>query len=495
MANDWKRYAISVAAVLSGLCCSAWLLGSGQASLRLEPIAGDAFYAVPPDSATLLGFHARTAERAGFQVDYQITDYAGKPIKHGSVPLSHAKLAVSVQLPEGYYELSFANTEASFGFTVAPRFEGAADPFFGLDTALSWLVGEQAKRQALIRALKKVGIGMARERLGWMLVEPNLGRWDWNAKHNYDAVRRIYRDNGIKLLECLYGMPGSVKLDRDPDKLESERYVRSMAQLAQRWGDVWGAVEVWNEIDLADVDPKRYVRALQVVQQGIAGRSPEIPVVAGAFARFREDYLDRLADAGMLKYADALSIHPYGSSRDTREMLESYRRWVAKRGRPGLPIWISESGRAWPRGPARPAQVDDARSAKANTIRGVLARSASATAYFPFVYTFFEEKELNYGMTDRAFTPLRSFAAYATLIRMLAHATPLALPAIPGAKEAYAFAREGKRVWVVYTDEAAQLAAPRGIHGRVYGMDGRDLGLIRGKIPVPDGLSYVLSEN
>jgi hypothetical protein len=66
-------------------------------------------------------------------------------------------------------------------------------------------------------------------------------------------------------------------------------------------------------------------------------------------------------------------------------------------------------------------------------------------------------------------------------------------PNLSGARELYAFERAGIRIWVVYTEEPGQLALPPAASGHVYGIDGRDLGPIRNKIPVPDGLAYVVA--
>jgi hypothetical protein len=484
---------VRAAAAAGALSLGLWIAGFAPNELKLQPSSEDAFYAVPPNTLTPLTFRVLAPDGPDADVSYRISNYAGKPTKQGTVRAAQGKLALQVKLPEGYYELAFSGADQTFGFTVAPKLEGPDDAFFGLDAALSWLVSEPAHREALVRVLAKSGIGIARERLSWTLVEPALGRWDWEAKHKYDEVRRIYRSHGVKLLECLVGSPGNWDFAREFDPLEATRYAGSMTQVAQHWGDVWGAIEVGNEIDLRLVDAARYVRLLRTVHAGVSRMPTPTPVLAGAFAKFNEHYLDQLADAGMLTSADALSIHPYGTSAETREMLQQYRGWTSKHGHPDFPIWISESGRAWPRGPARPALVDDARSAKANTIRGILARSEHASAYFPFVLPYFEEKSLNYGLTDRSFTPLRSFAAYATSVRMLSHAKVVAGEDVAGARESYAFERGSSRVLVVYTNDPAQLAAPRGLTGQVFGIDGRDLGAVGKTIAVPDGLSYVVS--
>ena len=480
---------------LAALSLSAWSCVSAHANsgLELRPLATDTFFSVPPNQPTALRFQASGTGHDTHPWTYEIRDYAEQVIARGAARLSRGRLQLTVKLPEGYYQVSFDGVADSFGFSVAPPFTGARDPFFGIDAALSWVTHDPAARKALISAIAKSGIGIARERVGWMLIEPGFGIWNWNARDDYDTVRKLYRASGIKLLEALYGGPAGWDFERDPPGDRNSALARSADKLVGRWGDVWAAVEVWNEIDLRGVDPLKYVRVLRTVYEGVRRHGRSIKVVAGAFAKFNEPYLDQLADAGLLRYADALSIHPYGLSDETREMLHQYRRWVAKRGHPELPIWISESGRAWPRGPSRPPYVDDSRSAKWNTIRGVLARSENTPVYFPFVLPFFEEKQLNYGLTDKSFTPLRAFAAYATSVRILSHAKFIELGSLRDARESYVFARNRERILVVYTKDAGSVSAPAGLRGRVVGIDGRDLGAVRDTIPVPDGIAYVIS--
>jgi hypothetical protein len=490
-----RRWLLTSLSAASALCGVLWMTGfAPQNAVTLQPARADALYSIPPNKPTTLVFRANGALHDGADVQYKISNYAGAPTKQGKVRAAQGKLELEVKLPEGYYELAFTGVDNVLGFTVAPTFAGVPDPFFGLDAGLSWLVAAQAQRDALICALKKTGIGVVRERLGWMQIQPTISRWDWESEHNYDSVRRLYRKHGIKLLENVTGGPANWSFTQVVSDAEVARHDASMTQLAERWGDLWAGVEVWNEIDLKKVRPATYARALRTFRAGVMRMKTPVPVVAGAFAKFDEAYLDQLADAGMLQFADALSIHPYGSGAETRKMMSDFRGWLAKRGRPELPIWISESGRAWPRGPSRPALADDVISAKADTLRGAVARSEHAVAYFPFVFTFYEENKLNYSLTDRSFTPLRSFAAYATLVRMLSHTTVAAAPDVAGAQDTLAFDRSDARITVVYANQSTELAAPSGMRGgRVFGMDGRDLGVVQAKIPVPDGLSYVVS--
>ena len=63
----------------------------------------------------------------------------------------------------------------TFGLCVLPAFTGAPDPFFGIDSALSWLTGSEQNAD-LIANLKRCGIGISRERLRWSEIAPSAER-------------------------------------------------------------------------------------------------------------------------------------------------------------------------------------------------------------------------------------------------------------------------------------------------------------------------------
>ena len=129
-------------------------------------------------------------------------------------------------------------------------------------------------------------------------------------------------------------------------------------------------------------------------------------------------------------------------------------------------------------------------------MKGVEARACGVARYFPFVYPFYQENTSNFGMTDRRGTPLRSFACYAQMIRVLAHKHFLGdlRQKPPEVSRARVFGDDRESVLILYTKNKVTLdPAPSGLHiKRIEGMDGRSLTpASSGAIPIPDGLSYV----
>jgi hypothetical protein len=181
-------------------------------------------------------------------------------------------------------------------------------------------------------------------------------------------------------------------------------------------------------------------------------------------------------------------------------LVAKYRDWLRAHKRPGMPLWITECGRPWKKGPERAWAGEDAESALDITMKGVEARVCGIERYFPFVYPYYEENDNNFGMTDKHATPLRSLAAYAQSIRILHGSRYRGDLKVTGKaiQRARVFSTEGDRhtpgglVAVIYTGRRDPQARVK-LHVpvvRLEGIDGRLLSPVAGEISVPDGLAY-----
>lgn len=96
------------------------------------------------------------------------------------------------------------------------------------------------------------------------------------------------------------------------DTADFGRYV---SYVMGRWGRRLGAIEIWNEPNLAlawQGSPRAYVDLVRAAQLGVnRSARPRLPVIAGAVSGADTGYLQRLYDAGMARWSDGVSIHPY----------------------------------------------------------------------------------------------------------------------------------------------------------------------------------------
>ena len=287
------------------------------------------------------------------------------------------------------------------------------------------------------------------------------------------------------------------KVGKYPDDLVGA--ASAWQQIGQRWRPTWGALEVWNEPDIHfgdDLPSDQYVPLVKAITYGLARDRIDVPIVGGATAHFNRAYLDTAAANGLLELIDVLSFHTYCRALEMEERVGEYRSWLREQGQGAMPLWITECGRPWKRGPTRPPRDEDAESALDIVMKGVEARACGIDRYFPFVYPYYEERDYNFGMMGRQATPLRGMAGYLQLVRTLAHKRYLGdlVVADQGVVRARVFGDGEEAVVVLYTGkvDASMTIDLKLPIVRVEGLDGRPLeGATSESVPIPDGLTYV----
>lgn len=484
-----------------GACVLSFIVGGAAQAATLKPVAPETCFVTPGSPATIR-WNVQSGPLAG--LEYVVRDYAGKQVAAGQAKAAGADaIETTLNLSQGFFEIEFPAAKQRFGLVALPAWQGKKDPFFAIDGALSWLVHDDALREALVRVAARSGIGMVRERLTWGAVHPAADRWDWETRNRFASLRRTYAKHGVEVLEMAHDGPAWMgRVSKYPQDLVAAG--ASWQKIAARWRPTWGALEIWNEPDISfggDLPADQYVALAKAVSYGLFGKT-DVPLVGGVMAHCNRQYLDTAAENGLLDCIDAFSFHTYGRAMEMEGLVAKYRDWLAAHdpsglGRYGyLPLWITECGRPWKKGTERPGAGQDAESALDITMKGVEARACGIARYFPFVYPYYEENQNNFGMMDKRGTPLRSMGAYVQMIRALAGMGYLGdlKHADPAIQRARVFGDFSQTVAVVYTGKAdagckVRLGVPT-LHLR--GVDGRSLDPASdGAIPVPDGLTYV----
>lgn len=473
----------------------AWSQAAGAAALK--PVGVDAFF-LTPDEPSVLRWTVESGKLAG-PLEYTIRDYWGNSVASGQVKLAAGNtVEATAKLRQGFYDLELPATRQRFGLVSLPEYSGEPDPFFAIDSALSWLEHNAEVRRGLVTVLRRSGVGMSRERLSWSQINPADGKFNWEGSSRYDAVRRMHADHEVDLLEMFHDAPPwPGKVGKYPQDLVAT--ARAWRRIAARWRPTWGALEVWNEPDIffgADLSADQYVPLVKTIAYALHRDRIDLPLVGGVFAHCNRAFLRTAADNGMLDCVDVVSFHTYGRAPEMEALIGNYRSWLRAHGREAMPLWLTECGRPWGRGPDRPPVDQDALSALDVTMKAVEARCGGVARHFPFVYPFYEERDNNFGMMGRRATPLRSMAAYARLVSALANKRYLGDLKCddPALKRARLFGDDRRTVAVLYTARPdAKAKVKLGMPAlRVEGIDGRSLEPTRdGSVPIPDGLAYV----
>lgn len=470
-----------------------------QLSVRGAPLS---CYLTPGQPATLewkAQMPAGTCDPA--TLFYTVLDYRGRTAQEGQAQIAGDVARATLSLPIGYYDITFSKAGGqTFGVVSLPAFAGQRDPFFCIDAAFGCFPqgGNKPLRNAYYDLAVRCGIDVLRERFfGWSLQSlQEKGAMEWKPEQK--ALREETAAHGLKTLENF-----CVAQQRKPDP-----YPEDLLKAAQGWRDFVSAagsaaagVEVWNEPDIfaGGMVPGDHYTALQRAIAFANDQLPQRPLLcAGVFNHVKKPVFDTYALNGLLANSDVLAYHDYYPEPEKCEWLISqYRQWCAEYGAPGIPIWMSEAGSGWTRGPARPPLGEAAKSAYDIALKAVECRACGNERHFPFLLVFFEENKVNWGMHAKDETPLRSIGAYAACIRNLAGTRYLGdlRGEFPQLLRARVFAaNEAPEAIIVLCTPG--LTAGSSVRlpfapTHIEGIDGRMLALANGAVPCEDGVVYV----
>jgi len=467
-----------------------------KAAAGLWPLDVAAF-AVEPNAPAMLRWRVEQGEKL-VPLSCTIRDYGGGRVVSVGAEESGGVIEARLKFPRGYFDIELAATKQRFGVVSLPACTGTPDPFFCIDSAMSWLVHDDGVREGLVKVLRRSGIAMSRERLGWGAVQPANGRWDWQARNRYEKLRKAYAAHRVPVLEMFHDAPAWMgRVGKYPADLQAA--ARAWGMIAKRWRPTWGALEVWNEPDIFfgdNLPADQYVPLVKTIAYALSEAKVDTELVGPVVAHFNRPWLDSAARNGLLDVVDVASFHTYARAEQMEGLVAKYRDWLCRHGKSGMRLWITECGRPWQKGPPRPPAEKDAASALDIAMKAVEARACGIDRYFAFVYPYYEERTSNFGMMGRAGTPLRCFAAYANLARVLRglrYAGDLAC-GDQAVRRARVFRTRGATVAALYTGRVDPKATIRlgAMPKRIEGIDGRPLALTAdGAIPVPDGLTFV----
>jgi len=469
---------------------------AAEAEMVLRPEGIESLFIEPDRPATIRWRSDR--DLPADPIRYTMRDFQDREVRAGTAERVDTRTVVlSATLAQGYYEIEFAGVPTRFGVVALPPAAQTPDAFFCIDSAMSWLVRDAGLREGLVRCLRRSGIAMSRERLNWGEIQSVRDRFDWNAQSGYETVRQLHADQQVPVLEMFHSAtPWSGKVGKYPEDLVGT--ASSWREITRRWRSTWGGLEVWNEPDIFFGDhlpADQYVALLKTLTYAVDREAPGMTLVGGVMAHYHRQFLDTAAECGMLDCVDVASFHTYDRAAQMQALVGKYRDWLAAHGRRDMPLWITESGRPWKKGPSRPPADQDIASALDITCKAIEVRACGVARYFAFVYPFYEENDNNFGMMDRQGSPLRSFAAYIQAARALGNKSYLgdlrlgdSLPAV----RVFGDDRETVAVLTALpgttqTDVAVDLPVRR-----AEALDGRRVEpTAAGEVPLADGLAYV----
>ena len=468
--------------------------GQGSEKVRLTLVDLESCF-LPPKTKSNLQWRVEGPENSR-ELPYIIRDYAGEQLTKDSVTIQ-ADRTVTITRPfdRGFHEVQFPESHQTFGIVVLEQFKGTVDPFFCMDSGLSWLVKNEDSHAPFVKILSRCGVSMGRERIGMTFTDLGADGFKWELRGKNAPLRKSFSEGGLSILELEMGNPQILgKHARLTD------FSQSWINAARQPHLVRGGIEADNEPDLRTVPAEQYVPFVKTVSYSMNQVQLDIPLVAGAFGHIPPGpFFDACLANGMIDDADAISFHSYLKAKETESVVQRFRQWLSVAGKPAMPLWHTECGWSWVKGPERPPLDQDGMSALEISAKAVESKACGVARYFPFVYTYYEEGNKNFGMMGRDGSPLRSMAAYAFCIRELSNLDYIGDVRLNAREVVFARVfREPRNkdcVVVIYSDHGAaqfKIALPFAVQ-RVKGADGRALKQIGRDVPLPDGMSYVWS--
>lgn len=315
---------------------------------------------------------------------------------------------------------------------------GAAAP--GLVADLTWFPGLPAAERTA-KAIEDSGSTWVRLDIGWRDFEPSPGNYSpWHIAA-YDRELRRARDAGQRIAVMVHTSPewASGHADRHAPPRDPSTYARFMRFLAERYGPLVDAWEVWNEPNYARFwptgpDPVRYTRLLQRAYPAIKSGDPSATVVFGGLSTNDWRFLEAAYDAGAKGYFDALGTHPYSCARSpealvrdgtrlSRHSFTAYRElrrsMVANGDR--KPIWFTEFGWSTSSG-----ECGVTRATQASYLRRAYRlierdRYVQVATWYSFRNSFWagdaDSLEPQYGLLTTTFEPKPAYRAFRSYAR------------------------------------------------------------------------------
>ena len=472
------------------------------APLRLRVVDMTRFF-VTPNQPAVLSWKIN-GSKTSQALSWNITNYWGHPVAAGTLSAVGPDNTINlpVRLPRGFYQLDFPTSGQKFGVVSIAAHHAPAGHFFSIDSAMSWLVNHPVDRQTvrvgMIKILRRSGIGMSRERLSWTQINPSPGVFSDNGVCQYGRLANDYFNNDVPMLQMFSDAPAWTHPYSDsPYPMNLLQTARSWAAIGSYFHTDWGALEIWNEPDGAGFPPDQLLPMVKAIAYSFQHEDIHVPLVGGVFGLSVPGFFQRdCALNGLLQQVNAISFHDYYSPTEIPFAVAAYRHWLADYGQPTMPLWITESGKPWAAGTARPHCGPDMTSALWITMKAVEARACGIARYFAFVYPFFVQGTDNFGMMGQEQTPLRSMAAYANCVAELSGWSYVGNLKTNDSAVLLApvFARGERRTAVIYTGKANPHATLNlALHNiSIRGIDGRTLHRsAKGSIPIPDGLVYL----
>lgn len=203
-----------------------------------------------------------------------------------------------------------------------------------------------------------------------------------------------------------------------------ELYAKVARRIVERHKDRVSAWEIWNEpnIHFWRGEKENYPKFVNIVGKAIKEADPSAKIVAASTCGIDFPFMDMCRDQGMV--FDTLSIHPYRGNPVERTLLRELAAVTNRTA--GAKLFVTEFG--WPTGTGE--DVYSEREQAAYHARCAMVCAGSGMVHSLYGYNLIDdgfdvsERENNFGLVRRDFTPKPAYLAMAKVCRTFAEGSP-----------------------------------------------------------------------
>ncbi|TDE98718.1 hypothetical protein EXU48_00435 [Occultella glacieicola] len=446
-------------------------IGTGTSAIAFRSVTVERLVDAPALSLRTPGniFVTGTPPKVDFtaapdaRVDYRVYDVNNNHVTQGVATNTDGAGTIQVgTLPEGYYRLRATATisgQASLPAettlaVVAPQPDAANSPFAAAVSHRQLPPGS-----APLAAL--AGDSYYRPSLTWTAMERTAGVYTYPTAWQEQTIEA--RDAGLAPMPiCAYTNPlydNDATPYTDAGRAAFADYCVALLDGYVDLGNPAPAVEVYNEFNAGFGDrgdgpanslPEYYFPLLQATYEAVKAAHPDTLVVGPATSWPDLGWLETLFALGALDYMDVVSVHYPGDPPEAAvanleavdALVREYNNGESK------PIWVSEWG--WS---SRTGSVDEHTQAAYAARAGVIGLSQGVERNFWYDFNNDgldpADHESNFGLLRNAadplgaLTPKPSYAAHATMSRLLTGATFEGAEEVADGATAYQFATAG----------------------------------------------------
>lgn len=272
------------------------------------------------------------------------------------------------------------------------------------------------KRAALAAA---AGFRWVRSGLDLPLIVKDDGTFDFTF---FDRMFDVLDRYGLSI--CASLAPGKLKGVAQYTPEFAVAYADIVRKIVERYRGRIHEWEIWNEpnIHFWRGEKEDYPKFVNVVGKAIRDADPSAKIVAASTCGIDFPFMDMCRDQGMV--FDTLSIHPYRGNPVERTLLRELA--AATNRTAGAKLYVTEFG--WPTGTGE--DIYSEREQAAYHARCAMVCAGSGMVHSFYGYNLIDDgfdvsdRENNFGLVRRDFTPKPAYLAMAKVCRTFADGSP-----------------------------------------------------------------------